>query len=286
MTAGIRSFTRAAVMVAALLLSLLVSSAHAAEKDTVLLVTGELLAGKVLRMNEKEVSIKLQSGGIITFKSNHVSKIRRWVPGRDMPEVVIFDTQPPRDVDSGSDSRPGSGDVPVLRPMIGGDVIQAVKHEAPRDWYFEPPPGFEVAPPDKHPEAERVWIDPVVQAKVVLSAHSVQAATPEQLRLSTIAELGALKDTRIVRDQALERGGDGGYRGWILELEHTVTGRPVRQIELYTRARNRTFVLSYTCPIADYPSLARFFEESLESFRMISPIETSKDAPGRPSRGS
>ncbi len=48
--------------------------------DTVVLRTGEVLSGRVLRASTEEVSIQLESGGILSFRGNRVEKVRRQNP--------------------------------------------------------------------------------------------------------------------------------------------------------------------------------------------------------------
>jgi len=57
---------------ACMLGTLLISWASLAAADTVFLRTGEVLHGRVLRATEEEVSIQLDSGGILSFRAGRV----------------------------------------------------------------------------------------------------------------------------------------------------------------------------------------------------------------------
>ena len=53
----------------------------ASRADMVVLKTGEVFMGKVLRSNADEVSIQLESGGVLSFRSSRVERVS--VPGQD-----------------------------------------------------------------------------------------------------------------------------------------------------------------------------------------------------------
>jgi len=259
--------------------------------DSVYLRTGELLTGKILRITEKELAIQLQSGGILAFKLHSVLKVKRQRPGMDLPETIFFNRK--KSVGNESPTSPSAGPddaKPSLLPQPTLDPRpQAVTTEVPaagsplpaakKSWKLEPPPGFAVAPPEKSANALQVWIDPAANAEVILTTQPSGPENLEQISDAVLKTLGTGKENRVIRNQAVQRGGVGGYRGWLLEVEHDLSGAPTRQIQLFTRANNRTFILSYTCPTADYPALARFFEESLESFRLFDPAKNSRPLP-------
>ena len=253
------------------------TTAHAA--DTVQLVSGDLFTGVVLRVTDKEVSIRLDSGGIVTFQIQSVQKIRRWLPGKNAPEIIVFDHSRRSDVDDdGKDDPIGSDDLP---PVLDPVDVPTKKVEKPENWFLEPPPGFKVvenqkASEDGAPIVLQTWGDPTVVAKVVLSINAAATSNLETMKAAALKPLTETKGFRVIRDQAVERGGEGGYTGWILEVEHALGGTPSRQLTMFVTWNERVFQLTFTCGTNNYPALARFFEESMESFRLFDRDEKPK----------
>lgn len=228
--------------------------------DSLQLVRGDLFTGAILRVTDREVSIRLNSGGIVAFQIQNVKKIRRWHPGRSSPEVIVFDHTPKSDV-NGEDN-----------------TINALtkKVEAPDSWSLEPPRGFKIAKNQKATKAGapivlRTWVDPTVTAKVVLSISATATSDVETLKMAALNPLTETKGFRVIRDQAVQRGGKGGYSGWILEVEHSLGNTPSRQLAMFASWNERVFQLTFSCRTQDYPAIARLFEQSMESFRILAP---------------
>ncbi len=91
------SILRPTSFLLALILCLGMSNGTTSEgADSVYLKTGELFSGDILRINKREVSIQLESGGILHFRNSQIDKVKRWVPDKPLPEVIYFNkkTQP------------------------------------------------------------------------------------------------------------------------------------------------------------------------------------------------
>lgn len=63
-------------------------------RDTVHLKSGEVFHGRILRANRDEVSVQLESGGIVSFRASRVDRIKRPRPGGE-PEVIVYHTGEP-----------------------------------------------------------------------------------------------------------------------------------------------------------------------------------------------
>jgi hypothetical protein len=258
---------------AAIALLAWLASAPLLASDSVQLQTGELFFGSVLRVNPKEVSIRLESGGILTFKSQQVKRVRRWVRGKDVPEVIDVEVLVRESAAEAGEAKPEGRPGPKPAGKAADDPSSSTSSgpvvNTPMACYFAPPPGFRAEKPPADSELVEVWSDPVAKATVTLAAYPLLTTKPERLRKEAIEKAQTNKDYRVIRDQEVQRGGEGGYRGWILEIEHSLSGKVVRQIQLFTSDSHRSvFVLTCVSGLDDYPSLARFFDASMDTFRI------------------
>ncbi len=96
---------------------LLVPSVQLAAADTVFLRTGEVLHGRVLRASEEEVSIQLDSGGILSFRAGRVDKVRQYKPGASTADVIVYNQKGP--IEEGRPPTP-SGAPPTNGNLLGG----------------------------------------------------------------------------------------------------------------------------------------------------------------------
>ncbi len=284
-------------------------------QDSVHLKSGDLFCGKVLRANKEEVSIKLESGGIISFKANYVYRVRRWLKDKDIPEVIFYNEErpkepapvpvltqpPPLPVTESPDPPPVVPPAPPDPGQPEGDPIKETRAavEAPakpapepmviRDlsrwsWSFSPPAGFELQSPRGSADIVEAWNHPKTQAAIIFSAIrtlNFSYAAPEKFKELKLKEWSEGGKARLLRDKPIQRGGEGGYKGWILELERPAAGKPVQELHLFVQGGDAIFLLSFAAPISEYPSLAIAFETSLQSFRLypMKDEEETKPAP-------
>ena len=259
--------------------------------DTVYLRTGELLAGKILRLNDREVSIQLESGGVVSFRLQQVKRVRRWVPGQGLPQVIDFDeegsaaprqteTPPghnpiripelgPEDLRAGADA--AGHDPTIVEPSTGPEAAGALStaETASSDavWHLAPPVGFERLSAPVPEEVVESWVEPVSQAVVTLAVYPVAEGVEDFKRLLLTRSPGVTRP-RIYRDLPLRRDGAGGFRGWILEIEQDFPAGAIRQVNLLARGEGKTYVLRCTSLASRYQALANSFEASLHSFRV------------------
>src|SRR2546426_6872124 len=88
--------------------------------DTVVLRTGEVFSGKVLRANQEEVSIQLESGGILSFRANRVGRVRQQGRSVDGSDTIVYNAAPepslePAPLPAAPASGPGAPPL-ILRP--------------------------------------------------------------------------------------------------------------------------------------------------------------------------
>ncbi len=270
---------------------------RATATDSLLLVTGELFSGTVLRITRREVSIQLASGGILSFRRNRVQTIRRWLPGELTPDVFDLDdvVDPTPSTPSNPPTfRPNPNSIPIVpspppitprspstpqvpvQPVISTPVVPvqvSVIPARPGDrtkgpvWSIEAPRGFERIGRQDPDDILRSWVEPASQAAVLLAHYYVEVSA-EEFKKQILATYPGRQRPRLHRDLPLNRDGEGGYNGWIVELEQVLGGSSVRQLHLYAKSSSGVFVLRCTAPSTNYPALSSFFEESLHSFRL------------------
>lgn len=300
--------------------------------DSVYLKTGELFSGKILRVNDREVSIQLESGGIMSFRLGQVRRMKRWVRGEIFPRVIEMDDQGnvirsdgnEFDESNASDEttspttstsppaptgRPPSPTEPepVTPPNLptvaipGSDEVVSVRAEPtkiadppPRGsalstspltkvaartptetWSIHPPVGFESRDEAEPRDVLESWVEPVSQTLVTLALYEDDASV-EDFKQRVVRESPGTTTPRIFRDIPLNRDGEGGFEGWILETEQDIAGAPVRQVQLFVHGDTGTYVLRCTSPAFLYPRLSPAFEESLHSFRLYRRPDASR----------
>lgn len=289
---------RLLTVLALLCVLMVIPVSRATATDSLLLRTGELFSGTVLRITRREVSIQLASGGILSFRRSQVQTIRRWLPGELTPEVIELDDNgdgPTPSTPSNPPSfRPYPGSIPIvpspppitrISPSTPGVPAQLVARTPevpvqvsviparPGDntegpvWSIKAPQGFERIGRRDPDEILRSWVEPISQAAVLLAHYEVEVSA-EEFKKQLLATYPGTQRPHLHRDLPLNRDGEGGYRGWIVELEQVLGGSSVRQLHLYAKSSSGVFVLRCTAPSTIYSALSSSFEESLHSFRI------------------
>ncbi|MBI4584476.1 MAG: hypothetical protein HY717_10685 [Planctomycetes bacterium] len=261
--------------------------------------SGDLFYGKVLRANKEEVSIKLGSGGIISFKASQVYRVRRWLKDKDMPEVIFYNEERIQEPDPGltqprvvppappsprpSESEPIQEEkTAIVAPAKPAQEPLVIRELSKWGWSFKPPTGFEIQSARGASEIVEAWSDPKTQSAIVFSAvrtFNASAVAMEKYRELKLKEWSEGGKAPTFRDKPIQRGGEGGYKGWILELERPAPGKPIHELHLFVQGGDAIFLLSFRAPISEYPTLALSFEESLQSFRLY-PIKVDEEPKG------
>ena len=262
-----------------------------AAKDSVILQTGEIFVGQVLRVSDREVSIQLETGAVLSFHVQRVQKVRRTLPGKEVPEVTEFG----HSVDiPGAGKRPepksptprAPTKAPVQKnappdtspaPMLVGSPLLPVESnvhakEVPanetRHWNIQVPPGFETLPPENGTEVVGTWIDPISQSVITLGVYP-QAATGKEYRRLTLNSMQRELKPRIFRDQPVwDKNDKQKTQGWILDAEQTIAGNTMRQLHLFTNRNGRTYILRCSSPAKSFRNHSKEFDQCLRSLEI------------------
>jgi hypothetical protein len=270
-----------------------------AAADRIELRTGEVLVGKILRHNEDEVSIRLATGGVLSFKWNAIRRVRKgtetYENSGELPPPVTPAERP--SVKKKAAAPPGP------RPSAG--AAKATPREepagAPRSAVKEPPEpddsaiideerGFAVAPPKglvPRPESRSevvplAFVDPFTRATFTVSAYP-STDTVLQVKKSTLRSLTEnFSAFRVLRDEKLVREGrESDPEAWVVEVESKVGTTSVRQLQVFTRTERCVVILSYSATVDSFLRHEDAFARSLLSFRTV-PVAAEKPAPASP----
>lgn len=275
--------------------------------DTVVLKTGEFFSGKVLRMNSDEVSIQLESGGILSFRLNRVEQIRRMgtveygkesplgrEPEQDpksagdtmksVPFTPLAEKQPraAREKDDGNASR-GAGPLSAFPlhskkdPSVSDSSARVVDSE--KGYSIVPPGGFKPWADQKLPPMIRGFMDPSTQSNLTISTYDTEESL-ERIKSGISSLLKQHSGAKILKESRRTMPGPNGYTGWVLSIQSVVGETAVHQLQLLAKDGHRAFVVTYSSSAKHYPSFARAFEESLESFRIERDGEPAPGGPG------
>jgi hypothetical protein len=281
--------------------------------DTVVLLTGEVLSGRVLRATPEEVSIQLESGGILSFRGNRVERVRRIGPKGDgvseivyaKPEdgksaakaksaakgadpayedgerAVIGAGAPEDDEELGSfplhARRAPSAAPPVPHPEAKGP---ARYHDNARGYSIVPPPSFKAWSDPKLPPMLKGFMDPATQSNLTISTYESEEPL-DAIKEGIVALLPRQSRAKAVREARHDVPGQTGYNGWVLALENTVSDTIVHQTQLIAKDGRRVFIVTFSAADRTYPAMVKAFEASLESFRVEGGSGASL-APARP----
>ena len=259
--------------------------------DRVELKTGEVFFGKILRANRREVSMRLESGGILSFRMIQVGFFRKnfvasdeWISSPvllvDDPTSDNYGSVDPVDDTSfqSSPSTPVDTQEPVgiaLGPTADID-LSLVRPPV------EAPQGFRVSPPRVFLDWEKPggssvkrFYDPVTQASLDIVDLGPKKGSLASIKTETARAHAADATTglEVLQDQPVR---DAPYEGWYFKFQQMVDGGSNDQIWLFVKGRNKVVVLKYSCPAKHFEAFRRSFAESIRSF---SPTETQDVEP-------
>ncbi len=255
--------------------------------DRVELKTGEVFFGKILRADRREVSMRLQSGGILSFRRNQVALFRKnyvtsdeWIPSPVLPvDDPAFDPQAadpvdtssggsPTPVETGSSPTPADTEEPddgislgsaaeldpaLVRPPVEDSRLRVSPPRCFLDW--EPPNGSTL----------RRFYDPVTQADLDIVDLGTTVETIETIKTKTSRAHARETGTglRVLQD---ERVRDVAYEGWYFEFQEEIGETAIRRVWLFARGARSALLLRYSCPEEHYGEFRRPFGESIRSF--------------------
>jgi hypothetical protein len=301
-------------------LAVVVGLATTVSADRLELRTGDVFFGTILRVTEDSVSIQLESGGILSFRTSGVRLIQRKIRGTDTSEIILDRRGDPGEVDDPKNASirpllspppakddpaakepttsPGHNDGPPFstQPGIGGERTVSRPPGKPllASRVSSPKHGVSVAPPRSYAP----W-DGARSAKVPMAFKNARNGATFvvewQVSTSSVEEVKnhSLRDYsdrfrvfHVVRDGPLPAEGSAGGApaGWILEVESHVGMLAIRQIQVFYKQKSEVFVLTYSGAAKGFDGLRPAIEASLESFRFDRVVDL--DAPEQPARAA
>ncbi len=257
--------------------------------DKIELRTGEVFFGDILRANEREVSIRLHGGGILSFRVAQVRSYRKDIrDGNDWklethvrtPEPSApsnYVTLPESDDETDVDRRTGVGPaLPEVRMRDGSprppryDLVDDVIKHAEAGYRVAPPKGFLRKDGALSSSVVGYFEHPVTSANLtVLSYRSDEKIRAIKTRAAeSYAEQA--QNIHVVRDEPF--GGET-LAGWIFEVRNRIAGSSVRQIQVFTRRDEWVFVLTYSSPENAFGRYEEAFAESIRSLELVDRVD-------------
>ena len=249
--------------------------------DRIELKTGDVFFGDILRANRREVSIRLESGAVLSFRMAQVGYFRKnfvtseeWIPS---PFLAIDDpildshfshfvVDPVDDTSfQGSPSTLVDAREPVgiaLEPTAGMDLsLVRAPIKASRDFRVSPPRVFLDWEKPGGSSVKRFY-DPVTQASLDITDLGRAKGSLESIKTKN-ARAHAAIGREVLQDQRVR---DAPYEGWYFEFREEVDGASTHQIWLFAKGRNKVLLLKYSCPEEHFEEFRRSFAESIRSF--------------------
>lgn len=256
--------------------------------DRVDLASGEVLYGKILKLNESEVAIQLGAGGVVTFKRAHIRSVRRErVDKQDDDEThetteaeKAPDQKPASNARSQGANRStsdppavvpavkvSSGKSPVSLPGEKPDLLVTLEQERVE---FSPPRGFQQQTNTLPEGALAHYLDTATKASFLLarqtSSESVENAKKQMLH----GYSKVFSNFSVVRNERLKNGDvEVSPEAWVLESAAEAAGQKIRQVQLFTKRGDELFVLTYAVPAQAHETVRPSIERSLSSFRFL-----------------
>jgi hypothetical protein len=285
-----------------LLCAVLLYPSHPARADRIELRTGQVFTGKLLRLTDGEVSIRLDSGGTMTFRLSGVRSVSRadedegsiLVYGKDREDpdaslgpngTILATPKAPEDQGKGAAPlnvlrREGDATEPRVRSGQRGEVVVSVpKHH----FALTPPRGFVAWPEGTTGGAVLAYREPATQSTFLVTVQ----ATKEDLERVKKSALRAYAEQfptfHVIEDEAIGPKEDSAPpQAWRLEIETRLEGAPFRQMQVYRKRGSEVVVVSCAAAARDAERLREAFEESLQSFRFTLEESPTRSGPVDP----
>jgi hypothetical protein len=254
------------------------------QADKVYLATGEMLVGDILRMNNEEVSIQLAGGGIVSFRTAQVSRVRKTYrePKWDAsaPDTVLTDEQTAEDHDAGRPVATPSPDfIPqapsgktrqVTLPLKPPPTNKGLVKDAEERFAVVPPKDFAPWPDGVSPTVPLSYREPVTHSSFTVSAYHSEASALEVKKNSLRAYTANFKTFTVVRNERLEGGGkDLVPETWLVEIASRVGGVSIHQLQVFTKNKDDVYVLTYSAAGNTYKRHSKFFMQSIQTFHFL-----------------
>ena len=263
--------------------------------DRVELKTGEVFFGEILRADKREVSVRLNGGGVISFRMNKVSYFRKnfVVPDEWVPTPVL-EIDSDFDIDTGPElltyatsfqgSPSPSSEVKPTKSGISLNRSAPLDSTLVHDLVTDTTNGFQVAPPrglltwekGDDPSVIGYYYDPVTQANLNIVALEPSSESIEVIKKKTSRSYAKrMSSFKVVRDQPLR---DVPYDGWLFEVKVELAGVEVHQLHVFAKTRGKSFSLTYSTSIAHFPEFSSAFAESIRSFTFNETVDDKAGA--------
>lgn len=273
--------------------------------DRLELMSGDVFSGKILRLNDQEVSIQLYSGGIMSFRLSGVRSVRQVSRSGDVSRVLferssrrgpLSLTPEPAPDPSGALPLParlpgtgpaegtgGSGaeTTPDPPPSAGSEESPTPGTTTPagrrsEDELEDPDYGYSLFPPrdfvawqEAASDNLRAYKDPITLTSFTIATYPSADAVKKIVDNAVRTYSERYSTFHVVRNDELDVPGARKERAArILEVEGRIGSIAVRQLQLFATNRDGTIVLTYSATNENYPRFSVLFEESIRSFRL------------------
>jgi len=277
--------------------------------DRVELTTGEVLSGTILRLNQNEVSIKLGSSAILSFRMSAVHSIRKTSPDGEQSALVFHRIQNRKAASSEAQPDPKappptarsvpystSQPPPDKRPRqpVTADGPSAKKAPplattpAPKDpdlvdpevtdpiyrVAVSPPKGFVRCPQEESSHVILVYKDPFTSASFTVSGYLSNEPIVDIKRGALRVTTQQSKSFHVLRDEKLERAEvEGQPEAWLVEFKSRIATFNVRQLQVFTKNDTNAVILTYSAAEDSFAKHSPAFQRSLLSFHFVGSLE-------------
>ncbi len=265
--------------------------------DRVELVTGEVFFGDILRADEREVSVRLKGGGVISFTKARVRYYRRNLIGEDgmrsrpqldaprewsndqpasipqrKPPVQAsgtfpsFDPAPVAPTQTTTATKAGNTSDGARRLPTDPKLVEPRFSDSERSFSIAPPKGFFPGPEHGDARIAAYFRDLVHQANLTIltypSSESIEAIKRRAARSYALQ----VSNFKVVRDQPLV---GAPFRAWLFDVKSTLAGESVRQVQIFASNEESVFVLTYSSSARNFEKLRESIAESIRSFEIL-----------------
>lgn len=281
------------------LLLLLLNGKNLTAADRLELETGEVLAGKILRVTKSEVSIQISGGGVLSFRLSNVRRIRKYAGSGEETEESVLVYEKPGLVDKvvegeekekAEKASPAVPPPQALKPPEQKPLLRPgqATPDKPENLITDTQNGFVVMPPKglvNWPESQSETVplafrDPFTHTSFTISMYPSTNSVVETKNAALRSYAEQFKIFRVLREEGLKQDAkDADPKAWRVEIETRIANVTVHQLQVFARNQNKAFVLTYSVSGDHYANYQQAFEKSLESFRFLEPAEKPAPAP-------
>lgn len=264
--------------------------ARAFATDLLELKTGEVFYGKILRHSDKEVSIELASGGVLSFRMESVKRVRNESSDSDEEEAVDEkkrETPPLPPVLPPPPARKAPP-VPVAAPPERPEAApidkkpdveeeQNVVTDSIRGFAVATPRGFVSWPEAQSPSVPLAVRDAITQSSFTISTYPSEDSVLDIKRNTIRSYTEQFKTFSVHRDEKIEKDPTGAEpEAWLIEIQSRLGEVTVWQLQLFTKRDAEVFILTYSATEDMYEKSKQSFEKSVGTFRFLEPADSKR----------